>query len=221
MDEEQVQIYETRMQKCMKDFINYCNRTSIETLIAQYEQLQAIKPSKGEAFVGMLPVNYHKNRYKDIYCLDSSRVILRRGADDYIHANYVRHEVLQNDFILTQGPLPDTINDFWEMVWQERSGLIFMLCKFVEQHKMKCAEYLPTLHTRAIVHAGIRIELRERNKLKNGDIIITQLLLSRGNANLSVMHYQWTSWADNQVSKFHIFSFKLFVAGWNVRYRSI
>uniref|UniRef100_A0A1I7V853 Protein-tyrosine phosphatase n=1 Tax=Loa loa TaxID=7209 RepID=A0A1I7V853_LOALO len=197
--EGEVRFYETRMQKRVKEFVNYCNRTSIEVLIAQYEHIQAIKPSKAKAFIGMLPVNYHKNRYNDVYCLDSSRVVLRRGVEDYIHANYVRHKVLQNDFILTQGPLSNTVNDFWEMVWQERSGLIFMLCKYVEEHKVKCAEYLPTLQTRTIMHAGIRIELRERKRSKNGDIIMTQLLLSRGNANLTVMHYQWISWADKQV----------------------
>ncbi|VBB33790.1 unnamed protein product, partial [Acanthocheilonema viteae] len=150
--ESEIRFYETCMQKRVKEFVNYCNRTSIETLIEQYEQIQAIKPSKAKAFIGMLP-----------------------------------------------GPLPNTINDFWEMVWQERSGLIFMLCRYVEEQKVKCAEYLPTLQTRAIVHAGIRIELRERNRSKSGDIIMTQLLLSRENANLTVMHYQWTSWLDKKV----------------------
>ncbi|VDM98435.1 unnamed protein product [Thelazia callipaeda] len=147
----------------------------------------------------MLPVNHEKNRYVDIYCLDSSRVILRRHGSDYIHANYIRHRVLQNVFILTQGPLPNTVADFWQMVWQERSGLIFMLCKFVEDQKMKCAEYLPTLRSRIVIHAGIRIELRERNRSKSGNVIMTQLLLSREDVNLTVMHYQWISWADHQV----------------------
>ncbi|VDK78991.1 unnamed protein product [Litomosoides sigmodontis] len=197
--EGEIRLYETRMQKRVKEFVNYCNRTSIETLIAQYERIQAVKPSKARAFIGMLPVNYQKNRYSDVYCLDSTRVILPRENGDYIHANYVRHKVLQNDFILTQGPLPDTVNDFWEMIWQERSGLIFMLCKYVEEQKVKCAEYLPTLKMRTITHAGIQIELRERSTSKNGDIIITQLFLSRENTNLTVVHYQWTSWADKQI----------------------
>ncbi|VDK57635.1 unnamed protein product [Gongylonema pulchrum] len=76
--------------------------------------------------------------------MDNSRVILRRAGSDYIHANYIRHKVLQNDFILTQGPLSNTVDDFWQMVWQERSGLIFMLCNYMEDHSHKCAEYLPT-----------------------------------------------------------------------------
>uniref|UniRef100_A0A915PZU8 Uncharacterized protein n=1 Tax=Setaria digitata TaxID=48799 RepID=A0A915PZU8_9BILA len=180
--EGEIRIYETRMQKRVKEFVNYCIRTSVEALIAQYEQIQAVKPSKAKAFIGMLPVNYHKNRYIDVYCLDSTRVILRQRGGDYIHANYVRHK----------GPLPNTVSDFWEMVWQERSGLIFMLCKYVEEHKVK-------LQTRVIMHAGIRIELRERSTSKRGNIIMTQLLLSRENANLTVLHYQWLSWADHMV----------------------
>lgn len=35
----------------------------METLIAQYERIQAVKPSKARAFIGMLPVNFQKNRY--------------------------------------------------------------------------------------------------------------------------------------------------------------
>lgn len=56
--------------------------------------------------------------------------------------------------------------------------------------------------TRTITHAGIQIELRERSTSKNGDIIVTQLFLSRENINLTVVHYQWTSWPDKQVFKF-------------------
>lgn len=46
------------------------------------------------------------------------------------------------------------------MIWQERSGLIFMLCKYVEEQKEKCAEYLPTL-----VHKlGSILNLKQNNQ---------------------------------------------------------
>lgn len=54
------------------------------------------------------------------------------------------------------------------------------------------------MKTREIVHAGIRIKLRERSTSRNGNIVMTQLLLSHHNNNLTVMHYQWTSWADHK-----------------------
>ncbi|VDO50817.1 unnamed protein product [Onchocerca flexuosa] len=53
-------------------------------------------------------------------------------SDDFIHASYVRGGPLLNTFILTQAPLPSTINDFWHMVWQERSRYIIMLCKAID-----------------------------------------------------------------------------------------
>lgn len=39
-------------------------------------------------------------------------------------------------FIATQGPKYNTLNDFWEMVWKEDSSVIVMLCNCVEKEKV-------------------------------------------------------------------------------------
>lgn len=44
--------------------------------------------------------------------------------EDYIHANWVEMPGLGNRFICAQGPMPNTINDFWRMVWQEKAASI-------------------------------------------------------------------------------------------------
>jgi len=54
------------------------------------------------------------------------------GHGDFIHASRVVGGPLLNTFILTQAPLPQTIPDFWRMVWQEKSEFIFMLCDAAE-----------------------------------------------------------------------------------------
>jgi protein tyrosine phosphatase len=46
-------------------------------------------------------------------------------------------------YIATQGPLDNTINDFWLMVWAERAPAIVMITKLVESGKAKCEPYLP------------------------------------------------------------------------------
>lgn len=46
-------------------------------------------------------------------------------------------------YIATQGPLDNTINDFWLMVWAERAPAIVMITKLVESGKTKCEPYLP------------------------------------------------------------------------------
>ena len=48
---------------------------------------------------------------------------------DYINASYIRMEVGSEEFIYIscQGPLPSTVPDFWQMVWENRSVLITVL----------------------------------------------------------------------------------------------
>uniref|UniRef100_A0AC34GBP6 Tyrosine-protein phosphatase domain-containing protein n=1 Tax=Panagrolaimus sp. ES5 TaxID=591445 RepID=A0AC34GBP6_9BILA len=61
---------------------------------------------KFEAF--STPTNTLRNRYKDVVCLDSSRVVLNLNVppdSDYIHANNIKLEGLDRSYIATQGPL--------------------------------------------------------------------------------------------------------------------
>lgn len=46
-------------------------------------------------------------------------------------------------YIATQGCLPNTIIDYWNMIWQENTRVIVMTTKEVERGKTKCAKYWP------------------------------------------------------------------------------
>ena len=75
--------------------------------------------------------------------------LLQRNADvndSYINANYINTSTSQNDqfFIATQGPLPQTVENFWRMIWQEKVSLIVMLTCVKEGGKVKCDQYFPT-----------------------------------------------------------------------------
>ncbi|VDM99566.1 unnamed protein product [Thelazia callipaeda] len=65
-------------------------------------------------------------------CFLNAEDSIHENSNDFIHASYVRGGPLLNTFILTQAPLLSTIADFWQMVWQERSHYIVMLCKAVD-----------------------------------------------------------------------------------------
>ncbi|GMR42733.1 hypothetical protein PMAYCL1PPCAC_12928, partial [Pristionchus mayeri] len=80
-------------------------------------------------------------RYDDLPCYDQDRVKLK-GPSDYIHANYVNAPDGMK-YIATQGPLKETVCDFWQMVVQEDALIVLQLCKFVEGDDEKCAEYWP------------------------------------------------------------------------------
>ncbi|XP_026407100.1 protein-tyrosine-phosphatase PTP1-like [Papaver somniferum] len=95
-------------------------------------------------------VNRHKNRYKSIIPFDKTRVVLkssevtRSSGSDYINASFA--EVGSGESvsrcIATQGPLPDTYEDFWEMVIQYHCPVIVMLTQLFDDGKIvKCGDY--------------------------------------------------------------------------------
>lgn len=66
-------------------------------------------------------------------------MILRDSESDYINANrIVPGEEFDPDkeYIATQGCLPNTRADFWQMVWQENSRVIVMTTKEVGREPM-------------------------------------------------------------------------------------
>nr|XP_013808728.1 PREDICTED: receptor-type tyrosine-protein phosphatase kappa-like [Apteryx mantelli mantelli] len=89
--------------------------------------------------------NQGKNRYKNIVPYDHCRVVLQSSdtGNGYINASYVESYRSPRFFIAAQGPLPGTVVDFWQMIWQEKTSVIVMLTDLVEQNKTKCEKYWP------------------------------------------------------------------------------
>ena len=48
---------------------------------------------------------------------------------------------------ILSGPLPQTVVDFWRLVWQERAPSIVMITNLEERGKTKCQQYWPDLGT--------------------------------------------------------------------------
>ncbi|KAI0005412.1 hypothetical protein BJV74DRAFT_880678 [Russula compacta] len=63
------------------------------------------------------------------------------SADDYVNASYVQPIGTKRRYIATQGPLPETFNDFWLLVWEQNVHVIVMLTREVEGSTVKCGNY--------------------------------------------------------------------------------
>lgn len=85
-----------------------------------------------------------KNRYNNIWPYEHSRVKLENVPDegcDYVNANYVATSVSPRRYVATQGPIPATFNDFWNMVWQQDVRVIVMLTAEMEGGQVKAHNY--------------------------------------------------------------------------------
>ena len=78
-------------------------------------------------------------RYHDIRPYSYNNVQIDSGHK-YINASWIHIPKLRY-FIATQGPIPNTIEDFWIMCNQYDVEKIIMLCELNENNMEKCAKY--------------------------------------------------------------------------------
>jgi len=88
--------------------------------------------------------NANKNRYIDCIPYDHARVQLaNNGNGDYINASIITDSDPKCKYIATQGPLPNTTNAFWQMVWEQGSCVIVALTRPIENGITMCHHYWP------------------------------------------------------------------------------
>uniref|UniRef100_A0AAY4A4G2 protein-tyrosine-phosphatase n=1 Tax=Denticeps clupeoides TaxID=299321 RepID=A0AAY4A4G2_9TELE len=175
----------------------------------EFDALQKLEAkAKKSRDEGMRPENKSKNRYKNILPFDETRVVLQASdpdvvGSDYINGNYIINKLLepdqQKDYIACQGCLATTINDFWQMVWQENSRVIVMTTREVEKGRNKCVPYWPEPETSKEMGAYLVTSLSERdcNDYKVRLIKITPL--NESESSRTIFHYQYLSWPDHGV----------------------
>ncbi|XP_048512259.1 tyrosine-protein phosphatase 10D isoform X3 [Athalia rosae] len=144
-----------------------------------------------------LPCNRPKNRFTNILPYDHSRFKLQPVDDeegsDYINANYVPGHNSPREFIVTQGPLHSTRDDFWRMVWESNSRAIVMLTRCIEKGREKCDHYWPT-DTLPVYYGDICVTIL--NEAHYPDWSITEFMLCRGDVKRVIQHFHFTTWPD-------------------------
>uniref|UniRef100_A0AAX7VPC4 Protein-tyrosine-phosphatase n=1 Tax=Astatotilapia calliptera TaxID=8154 RepID=A0AAX7VPC4_ASTCA len=147
-----------------------------------------------------LPINRPKNRYTNILPYDFSRVKLismhNDEGSDYINANYIPGYRHNKEYIATQGPLPETRNDFWKMVLQQKSPIIVMLTQCSERRRVKCDHYWP-FNEDPVMYGEVSVELLSESE--SPEWIIRKFRLGYADESQDVLHLNYTSWPDHGV----------------------
>ncbi|MEJ1276755.1 protein tyrosine phosphatase non-receptor type 13 [Cricetulus griseus] len=180
----------------------------------ELQNLQELKPLD-QCLIGQTKENRRKNRYKNILPLtvhdhdmdlllwtftdDTTRVPLG-DEGGYINASFIRIPVGTQEFvyIACQGPLPTTVGDFWQMVWEQNSTVIAMMTQEVEGEKVKCQRYWPSiLGTTTMANERLRLALLRMQQLKGFVVRVMSLEDIQTGAVRHITHLNFTAWPDH------------------------
>uniref|UniRef100_A0A8D3D6P1 Receptor-type tyrosine-protein phosphatase epsilon n=2 Tax=Scophthalmus maximus TaxID=52904 RepID=A0A8D3D6P1_SCOMX len=145
--------------------------------------------------------NREKNRYPNILPYDHSRVVLSHLdghlCSDYINASYIDGYKEKNKFIAAQGPKPETVADFWQMIWEQKTATIVMLTNLKERKEEKCYQYWP--EKGCWMYGNVRVAMEDATVLVDYTIrkFCIQYQGSDGpRAPRLVTQLHFTSWPD-------------------------
>ncbi|XP_028285472.1 tyrosine-protein phosphatase non-receptor type 12 isoform X2 [Parambassis ranga] len=151
--------------------------------------------------VGEREENVKKNRYKDILPFDHSRVKLTLKTTnqdtDYINANFIKGMDGLEAYIATQGPLPNTVNDFWRMNWEYNVAVIVMACREFEMGRKKCERYFPLLGEEPMSFGPFRISCESEQA--RTDYFIRTLMVQYENETRRITQFHYMNWPDHDV----------------------
>ncbi|XP_034065279.1 receptor-type tyrosine-protein phosphatase F isoform X14 [Gymnodraco acuticeps] len=151
-----------------------------------------------------MEVNKPKNRYANVIAYDHSRVVLTSvdavPGSDYINANYIDGYRKQNAYIATQGPLPETLSDFWRMVWEQRSNTIVMMTRLEEKSRVKCDQYWPSRGTET--YGMIQVTMLDTVELATYSVRTFALYKNGSSEKRELRQFQFMAWPDHGVPEY-------------------
>ncbi|XP_045061413.1 protein tyrosine phosphatase receptor type Fa isoform X12 [Coregonus clupeaformis] len=187
------------------DLANHIERLKANDGLRFSQEYESVDP--GQQFTwehSNLEVNKPKNRYANVIAYDHSRVILTSvdgvPGSDYINANYIDGYRKQNAYIATQGPLPETLSDFWRMVWEQRTNTIVMMTRLEEKSRVKCDQYWPSRGTET--YGMIQVTMLDTVELATYSVRTFALYKNGSSEKREIRQFQFMAWPDHGVPEY-------------------
>ncbi|XP_052097093.1 receptor-type tyrosine-protein phosphatase S-like [Mytilus californianus] len=188
----------------INDFYDYVDKGRGTKGPIEREFAKLKKEHLKETKTASMTENTGKNKYKNVFPYDETRVILDlqpgKAASDYINASFINGYGQVKKYIAAQGPLESTINDFWRMIWQYDCGKIVMLTNVFELGKPKCKQYWPDPETKTKRYGSNEILLIDEDVYS--DFTIRTLKIVKENQSKTVKQFHFTAWPDKDVPKY-------------------
>ncbi|XP_062576058.1 uncharacterized protein LOC134237898 [Saccostrea cucullata] len=183
----------TDLEKIIKIFSSEENKRFNE----EFKQIPYGEQKHIPCSVAKLQQNMPKNRYKTTFPYDHSRVVLNVSPDnDYINANYIKDVAGKRRYIATQGPRKNTVQDFWEMIWQEDIRVIVMVTNLIEGSKIKCEQYWPG-QGEQMTSGQFCLQLMSQKDYANYTQRDINMTNKKTNVVKTINQVQFTAWPDH------------------------
>lgn len=185
----------------LADKVEELKRNDRELLRNEYESIDSEKQFTW--LTSNQEQNRHKNRYANVVAYDHSRVVLQPlgyPGSDYVNANYIDGLSNKQMYIATQGPMPETFEDFWRMVWECNCSTIVMITKLEERNRIKCDCYWPQHGSE--VYGRMQVSLKDVLDLASYTIRTFTISVRDFLETREVFQLQFTSWPDHGVPEY-------------------
>ncbi|KAG9480695.1 hypothetical protein GDO78_012253 [Eleutherodactylus coqui] len=169
----------------------------------EFKRLANSKAHTSRFISANLPCNKFKNRLVNIMPYETTRVCLQpiRGVEgsDYINASFIDGYRQQKAYIATQGPLAETTEDFWRMLWENNSTIVVMLTKLREIGREKCHQYWPA--ERSARYQYFVVDPMAEYNMPQYILREFKVTDARDGQSRTVRQFQFTDWPEQGVPK--------------------
>ncbi|XP_016897884.1 receptor-type tyrosine-protein phosphatase S isoform X11 [Cynoglossus semilaevis] len=169
----------------------------------EFKRLANTKAHTSRFVTANLPCNKFKNRLVNIMPYETTRVCLQpiRGPErsDYINASYIDGYRQQRGYMATQGPLAETTEDFWRMLWEHNSTIVVMLTKLREMGREKCHQYWPA--ERSARYQYFVVDPMAEYNMPQYILREFKVTDARDGQSRTVRQFQFTDWPEQGVPK--------------------
>ncbi|XP_060034488.1 receptor-type tyrosine-protein phosphatase C [Erinaceus europaeus] len=182
-------------------------------LEAEFQRLPSYRSWRTQ-HIGNQEENKSKNRSSYVIPYDFNRVTLKHelemskesehdsdeSSDEesdseetskYINASFIMSYWKPEMMIGAQGPLKETIGDFWQMVFQRKVTVIVMLTELKNGDQEVCAQYWGEGKQ---MHGDVEVDMKDTSKFSTYTLRVFELRHSKRKDSRTVYQYQYNNW---------------------------
>ncbi|MBZ3871860.1 Receptor-type tyrosine-protein phosphatase C [Sciurus carolinensis] len=187
-------------------------------LEAEFQRLPSYRSWRTQ-HIGNQEENKKKNRNSNVIPYDFNRVPLKHelelskesehdseeSSDEdsdseetsrYINASFIMSYWKPEMMIAAQGPLKETIGDFWQMIFQRKVKVIVMLTELKHGDQEICAQYWGEEKQ---TYGDLEVDMKDTTKYSTYTVRVFELRHSKRKDPRTVYQYQYTNWSVEEL----------------------